>query len=131
MLVALGTLASAQSKGTEATAQAATQLLNYCTTHPDAVVCYHTSEMGLHGHSDASYLSESEARSRIGGIFFLRDCHATTTPPDPDAPSPPFNSVILVVCTILKAVMSSATKAESGSLFYICKESTVLRQTHQ
>ena len=39
MLVALGTLASAQSKGTEATAQAATQLLNYCATHPDAVVC--------------------------------------------------------------------------------------------
>ena len=104
MLVALGTLASAQSKGTEATAQAATQLLNYCATHPDAVVCYHASEMGLHGHSGASYLSESEARSRIGGIFFLSDCHATTTPPDPNAPPPPFNGAILVVSTILKAV---------------------------
>ena len=85
--------------------------------------------MGLHGHSDASYLSESEARSRIGGIFFLSDCHATTTPPDPDAPPPPFNGAILVVSTILKAVMSSATEAESGGLFYNCKEATVLRQT--
>ena len=38
MLVALGTLASAQSKGTEATAQAVTQLLNYCATHPEATI---------------------------------------------------------------------------------------------
>ena len=51
------------------------------------------------------------------------------TPPDPDAPPPPFNGAILVISTILKAVMSSATEAESGSLFYNCKEATVLRQT--
>jgi hypothetical protein len=40
VLVALGSLASAQSnKGTQqATAQAATHLLNYCATHPDAIV---------------------------------------------------------------------------------------------
>ena len=61
MLVALGTLASAQAKGTEATAQAITQLLNYCATHPDAVVQYKASDMQLHVHSDASYLSESQA----------------------------------------------------------------------
>jgi hypothetical protein len=78
MLVALGTLSSAQAKGTQATAQAATQLLNYCATHPDATLCYRASGMGLHGHSDGSYLSETAARSRVGGIFFLSD----RAPPD-------------------------------------------------
>ena len=38
MLVTLGSLASAQSKGTEATACASTQLLNYCATHSDAII---------------------------------------------------------------------------------------------
>jgi hypothetical protein len=36
LLVALGTIASAQSKGTEATMNAMVQLLNYCATHPNA-----------------------------------------------------------------------------------------------
>jgi len=38
LLVALGTLSAAQSKGTATTAQAITQLLNYCATHPDATI---------------------------------------------------------------------------------------------
>jgi hypothetical protein len=39
MLVALGTLASAQANRTKATVTAVTQLLNCCATHPDAVIC--------------------------------------------------------------------------------------------
>jgi hypothetical protein len=38
ILVALGTLATKQANGTEATAQAVTQLLNYCASHPDVTV---------------------------------------------------------------------------------------------
>lgn len=129
MLVALGTLASAQTKGTQATAQAATQLLNYCATNPDAVVHYHASGMGLHAHSDASYLSESEARSRVGGIFFLSDCAVTPSPPTPTDTPPPFNDAILVTSSIIPNVMSSATEAETGALFYNAKEATVLRIT--
>jgi hypothetical protein len=64
MLVALGTIASNQSKGMQATAQALTQLLNYAAAHPDATVRYTPSDMYLHIHSDASYLSEAKARSR-------------------------------------------------------------------
>jgi hypothetical protein len=58
MFVALGTLAAAHSKGTEATAKALAHLLDYAATHPDAVICYHDSSMVLYIHSDASYLSE-------------------------------------------------------------------------
>jgi hypothetical protein len=67
MLIALGTLPSAQSQGTKATAKACTHLLNYCATHPNAVIRYTASGMILHLHSDASYLSEAKAWSRAGG----------------------------------------------------------------
>jgi hypothetical protein len=59
MLVALGSIASAQSKGTEATAMACIQLLNYFATHPDAIIRYQASGMIIHVHSDASYLTAS------------------------------------------------------------------------
>eukprot|EP00957_Ditylum_brightwellii_P120381 9185224-Ditylum_brightwellii.AAC.1 len=66
MLVATGTIAATQTKGTQETAKAVMHLLNYATTHPNAVICYHRSDMILKIHSDASYLSEREARSRAG-----------------------------------------------------------------
>jgi hypothetical protein len=71
MLVALSTLASAHTKGTEATAKAMVQLLNYRATYSDAEIRYHASYMILHISSDASYLSEAETRSRTGGHFYL------------------------------------------------------------
>jgi len=56
---------------TESTMDATTQLLHYCATHPDAIVRYTASDMILQIVSDASYLSASGARSRLGGYFFL------------------------------------------------------------
>jgi hypothetical protein len=60
LLVALGTLSAAQSKGTAATAQAITQLLNYCATHPDATIRFIASKLHLHIHTDASYFRNFE-----------------------------------------------------------------------
>jgi hypothetical protein len=65
MLVALGTIASNQSRGTQATAQALTQLLNYAAAHPYTTVRYTASDMYLHIHSDASYLSEAKASNEL------------------------------------------------------------------
>jgi hypothetical protein len=45
------------------------KLLNYCNTHPEMKIRYHSSEMFLHIHSDVLYLSEDEAKSRAGGFF--------------------------------------------------------------
>ena len=128
MLVALGTLASAQSQGTQATMDAAIQLLNYAATHPDATVMYEASEMCLHVTSDASYLSVLGARSRAGGYFYLSS-NTGPTAPKPDDPSPPFNGAVHVHSSIIKAVMSSATEAETGALFYNAKEACTLRNT--
>ena len=70
MLVALGSLAAAQTKATTNTMIAANQLLDYAYTHPNATIRFKKSDMILKIHSDASYLSESEAKSRAGGKFF-------------------------------------------------------------
>ena len=121
MLHALNALAAAQSHGTQATAEALTHLLNYCATHPDAKIRYRASDMILHIHSDASYLTEAEARSRAGGHHFLSD------KPNPKPALP--NGPILNIAKILRNVMSSATEAEVGALFLNAKEGTVLRTT--
>eukprot|EP00956_Cyclotella_meneghiniana_P026853 scaffold59075_cov43-Cyclotella_meneghiniana.AAC.1 len=47
------------------------QLLDYLASQEDTVITYNASEMILAAHSNASYLSEPEARSRAGGHVFL------------------------------------------------------------
>jgi len=70
LLTALGTLATQQSQGTQATMEALMQLLNYCTTHPDASICYHASNIVVWTHSNASYLSAPKGRSHAAGYYF-------------------------------------------------------------
>lgn len=129
LLVALGTLASAPRS--EDTVTALVQLLNYCATHSDAVIRFHASDMVLHVvHSDASYLSEANARSRSGGYFFLSSHPQNpTTAPAPDSPPPPMNGPIHVPSSIMRVVVSSATEAEMGALFYNAKDAAWLRTT--
>ena len=58
MLTALGSIAAQQAKGTEKTYADTIWLLNYAATHPNAKIRYIASDMIIHRHSDASYLSE-------------------------------------------------------------------------
>jgi hypothetical protein len=71
VLMPLNDIATEHTKATEKAQAATNQLLDYLVTHPDATIGYHASDMILHIHSDASYLSFSNARSRLGGLFFL------------------------------------------------------------
>ena len=73
MLMALSSIATAQSTPTEATMVKTKQFLDYAASHPDAVLTFKASSMVLAIHSDASYLSETKARSRAGGHFFMSD----------------------------------------------------------
>jgi hypothetical protein len=59
MLVAVGTLASAQTRATFNTEIAITQLLDYAATNPNARLQFKASDMILNIHSDASYFSEA------------------------------------------------------------------------
>jgi hypothetical protein len=69
LIMPINVLASEQSNTTEVTADKVIKLLNYCNTHPETKIRYHASEMILQNHSDASYLSENESKSRAGGFF--------------------------------------------------------------
>ena len=127
ILPCLGSLGSAQATPTEKIDAIVDHLLNYLATHPDATVRYHASGMILHVHSDASYLSKANARSRAGGYVFLSDAYANpNTPPPTDSPLPPSNGAVHVLSTILKNVMASASEAELGALFLNAHEATTI-----
>eukprot|EP00804_Cyclotella_cryptica_P022238 CCRYP_017928-RA/>CCRYP_017928-RA protein AED:0.26 eAED:0.26 QI:0/0/0/1/1/1/3/0/814 len=83
------------------------QFAEYDTSEPPAVLTYRASDMILAIHSDASYLNESNARSRAGGHHFLSE----------DVTNPPNNGPIYNEASIIKGVMSSAAEAELGSLY--------------
>jgi hypothetical protein len=88
------------------------QFLDYATTHPDTIITYQASNMVLTGHSNASYLSETNARSRAGGHFFMSNNNSI----------PSNNGAILTILQIIKAVMSSTAEAEIGALYINCRE---------
>jgi len=115
MLVMLGTLATQQAKSMCATMHALTQLLNYCATNPNAIIWYHTSDMVMWMHSDASYLTAPKGCSCAAGYLFLSSW--STTPPSATEPAPLDNGPIHVLCQIMCQVMSSTAKAELGALF--------------
>jgi hypothetical protein len=72
VLMALSSIAIEQSKqGTTNTMEKAKQLLDYLATYTDATIRFRASDMIMNVHSDASYLSESDARSRACGHFCM------------------------------------------------------------
>jgi hypothetical protein len=130
MLAAIGSIATQQASATQSTLRAVTQLLDYAASHPDAVIRFKASGMILHVESDASYLSETKARSRVAGYHYLSDApRDPTKPPAPDALPPPLNGAINVPCKILREVLSSAAEAELGGLFHNGKEAVPERIT--
>jgi hypothetical protein len=59
LLAALSTIATQQTNGTQAVANACHQHLDYVATHPNAGLHYHACNMILAVQTDASYLSET------------------------------------------------------------------------
>ena len=58
MLASFGSIAAQQAKGKEKTYSDTLWLLNYTSMHPNTTIRYTASDMVLHTHSDASYLSK-------------------------------------------------------------------------
>ena len=76
--------------------------------------------MVLNVHSDASYLSETRAQSRVGGYYLLGSNPKENEPIQ-------LNGNVYTLSTILKFVVASAAEAELGALFHNAKEAKVLR----
>jgi hypothetical protein len=96
------------------------QLLDYLATYPDSKIRFHVSDMILHIHSDASYLSVSKARSRVGGLFYLG-----YNPPDENK----LNGSILNVDSVIKNIVASAAESEVGACFQNAQTAAPLRVT--
>ena len=71
MLMAINAISAVQVNGTNSTAADVAWLLDYAAISPDATVLYEAIKIILRIHSDASYQSETEYRSRAGGHFSL------------------------------------------------------------
>jgi hypothetical protein len=75
VLIPLNDIAMEKTKATEKTQAATNQLLDYLSTQLDATIRYHVSDVILHIHSGAFYLSVSNAHRSLGGLFFFGDKH--------------------------------------------------------
>jgi hypothetical protein len=117
MLPALRMLATQQATPTKNMMNKIKQFLDYASTNPDAVVTYHVCNMVLAGHSDALYLSKSNARSRAGGHFFMPSIVELL----------PNNGAVSTISQIIKAVTSLAAEAKVGALFINCHEAVPAR----
>jgi hypothetical protein len=119
MLIMLSTIASTQAEPTKDTMAQCKQFLDYAATHQDAIITYRRSDMVLIVHSDTSYLNKPKACSRAGGHFFLST----------DTANPKDNGAALNLAKLIKAIMSSVTKAKLGALYINAREAIPQQHT--
>ena len=125
MLVALNDIASQQATPTNDTLQQCSMLLDYARTYKNATLRFRRSDMILHVDSDAAYLVQPNARSRIAGYY-----HLSSIPPlPPITPKPSLNGPILVECKTIRHVVASSAEAETGGLFLNAQNIIPLRWT--
>ena len=73
--------------------------------------------MKLAAHSDASYLSKSNVRSRAGGHVFLSS----------ESKVPTNNGAVLTIAHIMKHMVSSVTEAELAALYTVARDAVYIR----
>jgi hypothetical protein len=83
-------------------------------------ICVHASDIILHIHNDASYLSVSKARRRLGGLFYSGYNLPNETK---------LNGSILDVASVIKHVVASAAESEVGACFQTAQTAAPLRVT--
>ena len=107
----------------------AAYLLNFCAKNCNPKLRYYASDMQLCGHTDASYLSVSKARSRAAAYFYLFIEYGALLPPNHESklPARP-NGAVHVMSTVMRQVLLSATEAEVSATFYVCQDAVPLRK---
>ena len=108
MLTSVNSIAVAKKHSMKEKIDAMTQLLEYTETYPDAEITYYLSDIILHIHSDASYLSEPEAKIRFGGYFFLSSSQKDKKGNIKNEPLR--NGAIHVISKLLRNILASAAE---------------------
>jgi hypothetical protein len=122
MLTTLSKLASRQAHPTSDLVSSVHHFLQYAASNPTSEVVFYPSTMKLVTHSDASYNSEPNARSRAGGYFFLaREGYTDQVLAT--------NGAIDVLCKIIPSVVASAAEAEYAALFLNGQQTLILSNT--
>ena len=111
LLVALSVIGYQQATATNLTQQAASQLLDYCSTYPNDGILYPSSDMIICTHSDDVFHNKSKGCSRSGAHIFISE----------GKPMPKCNGTVITLVPIIKFVMSSASEGEIGVLFITAK----------
>jgi hypothetical protein len=119
LLATLSTLSSQQATATEATNVAMNQLLDFLATYPNNGTTYCASTMVLCAHDDAGFHNKSKGCSQTGAHIFVTK----------NNPFPKHNGPVSSISQITKFVMSSAIKAELGTLYTTAKKMAPLHQT--
>ena len=88
MLPALVSLATQQAAPTENIMTLAKTFIEYPATHPDAIITYHTSDMVLSAHSDASTSQNQNQEAGPAAIFSCQTTHPFLQTTDSSSPYP-------------------------------------------
>jgi hypothetical protein len=110
-----------QAAGTVKVRDAANRLLRYAARWENAAITYKPSNMQLIAYSDASHGSETESRSRAGGVLYLGSHEDTNI----------VNGSILAISTVIDVLCPSVAEAEYAALFTVSTEAVSVRHTLQ
>jgi len=106
MLAPIFRIASQQAAPTQRTMKMIDQLLQYAASNPEASITYYPSTMMTTAHSDASYLTERQARSRAGGFEYFPTLQGQ------------LNGATNIISQIITlSVVTSSAEAEYAALF--------------
>ena len=124
MLTAINEISGAQNKATQQTRKATDELLDYAATYPDTKIRFFASDMVLYVESDAAYLVQPNAKSRVAGFYYL-----SSKRNNQPTPRPPLNGPIYIVCKTIRHVVASSAEAETSGVFINARETVPIRQT--
>ena len=116
MLMAVNKISTQTAKPTRATLKAIDRLLSYAERYPNATLEIRPSNMQLCAQSDASYLSEYNARSRAGALFYFGLNQEGVV-----------NGMVDYMSMVIPTVCSSVAEAEYAALFLAGRTITNLR----
>ena len=117
LLYTVSAIGMNQASATQNTLDECNWLLDHLALYPNDGITYKASNMIACAHSDASYLSESNSRSRAGAHIFLSN----------DDPIPQDNGPVQSSSTVLRSVYASAGEAETAACFKCARDMVPLR----
>jgi len=118
IVTALSKVAGKQAKPTKKLMEEANHILGYLAGRQNTALKFCASDMQLRTESDASFASEYDSKTRIGGIFLIGEYRSDGTP---------VSSPIAVISKIADCHPDSAAEGEYVAVHDVVKKGVYLR----